>query len=319
MPLVRHRAKQAQVLCAPGTQRADRLAQKLRRQPAAAVLRQQGKMQQRALIAVQAARGDHPGGGIAQHGNANAVARLRLRAAKRGQQGSVLRSYVAIPHIEIQIAAAAPPVLAAERRKLRRQVRSVVQRDQLIAAVFPVQLRDGRVFTVADAFVLPGEEQLYQRAAQDHAVRENGDGLPFVTADDVVQPGKEAVCILQEALRALHIPMVGIVREGVQLRGITSLQLAKRRVLPRAEADLAEARVAVEPAGPSAGRWPSPSGRCASDRWHRPRRRGCLQSAAPAPRSGGGRSASRRNHIGRGCGGRHCPPPPRAGSGRLLS
>ena len=44
-----------------------------------------------------------------------------------------------------------------------------------------------------------------------------------------------------------------------------------------------------------------------------------LQSAAPAPRSGGGRSASRRNHIGRGCGGRHCPPPPRAGSGRLLS
>ena len=99
---------------------------------------------------------------------------------------------------------------------------------------------------MADAFVLPGEEQLHQRAAQDHAVRENGDGLPFVTADDVVQPGKEAVCILQEALRALHIPMVGIVREGVQLRGITSLQLAKRRVLPRAEADLAEARVAVE-------------------------------------------------------------------------
>ena len=138
-------------------------------------------MQQRALIAVQAARGDHPGGGIAQHGDAHAVARLRLRAAERGQQGSVLRSYVAIPHIEIQIAAA-PPVLAAERRKLRRQVRSVVQRDQLIAVVFPVQLRDGRVFTVADAFVLPGEEQLYQRAAQDHAVRENGDGLPFVTA-----------------------------------------------------------------------------------------------------------------------------------------
>ena len=203
-------------------------------------------MQQRALIAVQAARGDHPGGSIAQHGDANAVARLRLRAAKRGQQGSVLRSHVAIPHIEIQIAAAAPPVLAAERRKLRRQVRSVVQRDQLIAAVFPVQLRDGRVLAVADAFVLPGKEQLYQRAAQDHAVRENGDGLPFVTADDVVQPGKEAVCILQEALRALHIPMVGIVREGVQLRGITSLQLAKRRVLPRAEADLAEARVAVE-------------------------------------------------------------------------
>ena len=93
-------------------------------------------------------------------------------------------------------------------------------------------------------------------------MRENGDGLPFVTADDVVQPGKEAVCILQEALRALHIPMVGIVREGVQLRGITSLQLAKRRVLPRAEADLAEARVAVA-AGPSAGKWPSPSGRCA--------------------------------------------------------
>ena len=57
-----------------------------------------------------------------------------------------------------------------------------------IGILFPVQLRDGRVFTVADAFVLPGEEQLYQCAAQDHAVRENGDGLCLVhcQAQDVI-------------------------------------------------------------------------------------------------------------------------------------
>lgn len=79
--------------------------------------------------------------------------------------------------------------------------------------------------------------------------------------------GKEAVCILQEALRALHIPMVGIVREGVQLLRITSLQLAKRRVLPRAEADLAEARVAVERQALLPVRWAVAVRRCASDRW----------------------------------------------------
>ena len=46
---------------------------------------------------------------------------------------------------------------------------------------------------------------------------------------------------------------------------------------------------------------------------------GGSESQATVTEETEGHSASRRNHIGRGCGGRHCPPPPRAGSDKFSS